>query len=134
MAIKINIASESTKPLQLEIWTEGNGLSPRFTFDVSKGTFTFNPTQDQLDMMYRCYPKSNEVPIKFLLTTKGEWKNWPDTQQDKTLLLTGIAKTQHVGVNNSTRRCQVWYGDENNTPRRAVSWVGDSSNNSRRTI
>ena len=134
LAIKINIASESTKPLQLEIWTEGNGLSPRFTFDVSKGTFTFNPTQDQLDKMYRCYPKSNEVPIKFLLTTKGEWKNWPDTQQNKTLLLTGIAKTQHVGVNNSTRRCQVWWGDENNTPRRAVSWVGDSSNNSRRTI
>lgn len=134
LAIKINIASESTKPLQLEIWTEGNELSPRFTFDVSKGTFTFNPTQDQLDKMYRCYPKSNEVPIKFLLTTKGEWKNWPDTQQDKTLLLTGIAKTQHVGVNNSARRCQVWWGDENNTPRRAVSWVGDSSNNSRRTI
>lgn len=134
LAIKINIASESTKPLQLEIWTEGNELSPRFTFDVPKGTFTFNPTQDQLDKMYKCYPKSNEVPIKFLLTTKGEWKNWPDEQQIKTLLLTGIAKTQHVGVNNSARRCQVWWGDENNTPRRAVSWVGDSSNNSRRTI
>lgn len=134
LEIQINITSESNKPLQLEIWVEGDELSPRFTFNVSKGMYTFNPTQDQLDKMYKCYPKSNEVPIKFLLTTKGEWESWPDTQQDKILQLTGIAKTQHIGVNNSSRRCQVWWGDDNNTPRRAVTWVGDNSNNARRTI
>lgn len=134
LGINIDISSDSTKNLQLEVWVEGNGLSPRFTFDVAKGTFTFNPTQEQLDQMYQCYPKSNQIPIHFLLTTKGEWKNWPDIQQDKVLQLTGIAKTGHVGVNNSIKRCQMWWGDETNTPRRAVTWIGDNSNNSRRTI
>jgi len=133
-SINIEIESESTKQLQLEIWTEGNSLSPRFTFTVSKGQFTFNPTQDQLDKMYRCYPKSNKIPIYFLLTTKGEWKNWNDTQQEKSLQLTGIAKTAHIGVNKSPRRCQVWWGDKNNTPHRAVMWVGDRNNNAMRTI
>lgn len=135
LAIKINIDSESTKPLRLEIWTEGNDLSPKFIFDdISKGTFTFNPTQDQLDKMYKCYPKSNEIPIKFLLVTKGEWKEWLDTQQNKTLELTGIAKTGHVGVNNSARRSQIWWGDQDNTPRRCVAWIGDDSGAARRTI
>lgn len=134
LTIEIDIASESTKSLKLEIWTEGNNLSPKFTFDVSKGTFVFNPTQDQLDKMYKCYPKSNEIPIKFLLTTEGDWKDWPDTQHDKTLQLTGIAKTGHIGVNNSARRCQVWWGDQNNTPRRCVAWIGDDSGITRRTI
>ncbi len=134
LPIKVTIESESSRPLQLEIWTEGNSLSPRFTFTVSEGTFTFNPTQSQLDDMYRCYPKSNQIPIHFLLTTKGEWKNWQDTRQDKTLTLTGIAKTGHAGVNNSPRRCQVWWGDRNNNPHRAVFWTGDRSNTARRTI
>ena len=60
-----------------------------------------------------------------MVTTHGEWKDWQDDQQDKTLSLTGIAKTGHVGdENNVPRRVQFWIGDENNIPRRAVCWVG----------
>lgn len=132
-AIQINIAGKSTKPLQLEIWTEGNGSAPRFTFDVSNGIFTFKPNQSQLDSMYRCYEKLNQIPIYFTLTTKGEWKNWKDTLHTKALMLTGIAKTAHIGVNNSARRVQVWIGDSNNKPRRAVVWTG-INNKPHRTI
>ena len=126
--ISLEIASESDKQLMIEVWTEGNDLSPRFTFDdigVGDRTWTFSPTQDQLDQMYRCYPKANTIPIHFLITTHGEWKDWQDTQQDETLTLTGIAKTAHVGdESNKPRRCQVWVGDESDKPRRAVCWVG----------
>ena len=112
----------------MEIWVEGNNLEPLFEFDnIGSGDrqWIFNPTQDQLDQIYRCYPKSNTIPIHFLVTTHGEWKDWEDTQQDATLLLTGIAKTGHVGdENNVPRRVQFWVGDENNVPRRAVCWVG----------
>ena len=84
--------------------------------------------------MYMCYPKSNEIPIHFLLTTHGEHQDWEDTQLDKVLLLTGIAKTAHVGDSSNTpRRCQAWVGDETNTPRRAVIWVG-VDDQARRTI
>lgn len=135
--IELDIESESDKQLKIEVWTEGNGLSPRFIYDnIGSGdrTWTFVPTQDQLDKMYRCYPKSNTIPIHFLLTTHGEWKDWEDDQQDKTLTLTGIAKTAHAGDNsNKPRRCQVWVGDSSNKPRRAVGWVGVDGQ-SRRTI
>ena len=126
--ISLEIASESDKQLMIEVWTEGNNLSPRFTFDdigVGDRTWIFSPTQDQLDQMYRCYPKANTIPIHFLITTHGEWKDWQDAQQDETLTLTGIAKTAHVGdESNKPRRCQVWVGDESDKPRRAVGWVG----------
>lgn len=135
--IELDIESESDKQLKIEVWTEGNGLSPRFTYDnigSRDRTWTFVPTQDQLDQMYRCYPKSNTIPIHFLLTTHGEWKDWEDDQQNKTLTLTGIAKTAHVGDNsNKPRRCQVWVGDSSNKPRRAVGWIGVDGQ-SRRTI
>lgn len=126
--IELSIESESDKQLKIEVWVEGNNLSPRFTYDnIGTGNtqWIFFPTQDQLDQMYKCYPKANEIPIHFLVTTHGEWKDWQDDQQDKTLLLTGIAKTGHVGdENNVPRRVQFWIGDENNIPRRAVCWVG----------
>ena len=135
--ISVTIKSESNKQLKVEVWTEGNSLTPRFTFDnigIGDRTWTFAPTQDQLDQMYRCYPKSNTIPIHFLLTTHGEWKDWEDNQQDETLTLTGIAKTAHIGDNsNKPRRCQAWVGDETNTPRRAVIWVG-VDDQARRTI
>lgn len=135
--ISLDIESESDKQLQIKIWVEGNGSSPEFIYDnIGTGdiTWTFEPTQDQLDQMYRCYPKSNEIPIHFLLTTHGEWKDWDDDQHDKILLLTGIAKTAHFGdSSNKPRRCQVWFGDENNIPRRAVVWTG-VDNKARRTI
>lgn len=128
LPIEIMIESESEKQLKMEIWVEGNNLEPLFEFDnIGSGDrqWIFNPTQDQLDQIYRCYPKSNTIPIHFLVTTHGEWKDWEDTQQDATLLLTGIAKTGHVGdENNVPRRVQFWVGDENNVPRRAVCWVG----------
>ena len=137
LPIDITIESESDKLLKMDIWTEGNNLEPHFVFDNIKAgdqVWTFNPTQDQLDQMYRTYPKSNEVPIHFLLTTHGEWKDWDDDQKDEILTLTGIAKTAHVGdSSNKPRRCQVWVGDEDDNPRRCVVWVGVNGE-SHRTI
>lgn len=127
--IPIVIESESSKPLSLQIWTTGNSRNPIFTFENISNksfTYTFSPTQQQLDDMYKCYTNTNDIPIYFLLTTNGDNKNWNDTQQDKTLQLTGIAKTAHIGINNSPRRAQVFIGDENKKPRRSVAWVGVS--------
>lgn len=137
LPIDITIESESDKLLKMDIWTNGNNLEPHFIYDGIKAgdqIWTFNPTQDQLDQMYRTYPKTNEVPIHFLLTTHGEWKDWNDDQKDEILTLTGIAKTAHVGdSSNKPRRCQVWIGDEDNKPRRSVVWVGVNGE-SHRTI
>lgn len=137
LSIDITITAESEKHHRLKIWTEGNDLTPTFTFDdLPKGVYTFTPTQDQLDQMYRSIPNTgNTVPIHFLLTTHGDHLDWDDEQQNQTLTLTGIAKTAHVGdENDRPRRCQVWIGDENDKPRRVVTWVGDANDTARRTI
>lgn len=134
--IQINAQSESTKQLKLQIWTNGNNKKPIFEFDninISSGSYTFSPTQSQLDDMYKCFTNLNYVPIYFLLITKGDWKNWNDTTQEKQLQLTGIAKTAHIGISNNPKRSQCFFGI-NNTPKKAVAWIGDNNNKPRRCI
>lgn len=132
-SITINVSKVASNTAKLKIWTTGNSLQPEFEINVSNGANTFTPTQEQLDKMYKCFTTGNSVPIYFSLTTAGQWGNWTDTQQSKTLQLTGIAKTAHIGVNNTPKRAQVWIG-VNGVPRRAIVWVGDSNNKPRRCI
>lgn len=120
--------------LKLKIWTVGNSTEPSFEFDdITPGTYTFKPTQAQLDKMYKCFTNKNNIPIHFLLYTHGETKDWADTEIGTTLNLTGIAKTAHIGVDNKPRRAQAFIGI-GDKPRRAVVWVGDANNTPRRCI
>lgn len=132
-SISIVINKVVTNTTKLKIWTTGNSLRPEFEISVVNGTNTFTPTQAQLDQMYRCFSNTNSIPIFFSLTTTGQWSNWTDTQQEKVLQFTGIAKTMHIGINNTSRRAQGFIGI-NNVPRRAIAWVGDANNKPRRCI
>ena len=122
-SIPITISNPTGNATKLKIWTTGNSNKPEFEMNVFNGTNTFTPTQDQLDRMYKCFTNTNNIPIYFSLSTIGSWSTWTDTQQNKTLQLTGIAKTAHIGINNSPRRAQVWVG-VNGVPKRAVVWIG----------
>lgn len=130
-SISITISNVTTNTAKLKIWTTGNLKQPEFEFNVVNGENIFNPTQDQLDQMYRCFTNSNSVPIYFSLTTIGTWGNWTDTEQNKSLQLTGIVKTGYIGINNNPRRGQLWLGQDN-VPRRAIMWIGDDNNKPRR--
>lgn len=132
-SISVVVNNTTTNTAKLKIWTTGNSNQPEFEFDVVNGTNTFTPTQAQLDLMYRCFTTSNSIPIYFSLITEGSWQNWTDTQQNKSLQLTGIAKTAHVGVDNVQRRAQTFIG-VGNTPKRAIVWIGDENNKPRRCI
>ena len=125
-----HVATSNTA--KLKIWTSGNSRTPSFEFTVTNGTYTFSPTQTQLDDMYKCYTTTNSVPIYFQVYTVGT-QNWTDTRQDKSLQLTGIAKTMHIGISNSPRRAQGFIG-VSNSPRRVVAWVGDANGKPRRCI
>ena len=132
-SITINVSKAVSNTTKLKIWTTGNSLKPEFEIDVVNGANTFTPTQEQLDKMYKCFSTENSITIYFSLTTTGQWSNWTDDQQSNTLQLTGIAKTSHIGVNNTPKRAQVWIG-VNGVPRRAIVWVGDANNKPRRCI
>lgn len=135
LSISVKITQSADKKHKLKIWTDGNSRTPTFEFDnLEDGIYTFSPTQDQLDDMYRCYSNTNIIPIYFLLTTHGDNKDWDDSRQSKDLTLTGIAKTAHIGVSNKPRRAQAWVGNSLQVPARAVCWVGDENNKPRRCI
>ena len=131
--ISLDITNPSSRDLELLIETIGNEDASFVFTDATEGTYIFNPTQVQLDEMYKCYSNANTIPIKFKLTTIGENSNWSDSIHEEILTLTGIAKTAHIGISNKPRRCQVWIGDENNSPRRVVMWAG-VDNTPKRTI
>lgn len=134
LPVEINIISSSNKHLSLKIWTSGNNKVAEFIISLNSGNniFTWNPTQDQLDQIYKTFSKSNSVPIYILLTTIGEYNTYDDLRQDKILTLTGIAKTAHIGIDNSPKRCQIWIG-VNGQAKRCVGWIGVNGQ-ARRTI
>lgn len=121
--ISISIKHPSSNTAKLKIWTTGNSRKPEFEINVVNGKNTFNPTQSQLDEMYKCFTTSNSIPIYFSLTTVGKWSEWDDVQQNDSLELTGIAKTAHIGVDNLPKRAQAWIGVDN-IPKRSVEFIG----------
>lgn len=136
LSIDVKITQDADKKHKLKIWAVGSTRSSStFEFDsLEDGIYTYNPTQDQLDDMYKCFTNTNSITIYFLLITHGDNKDWEDTRHSRTLQLTGIAKTAHIGVADKPRRAQAWVGNTVRTPRRAVCWVGDANNKPRRCI
>lgn len=132
-SITINISKSISNTTLLKIWTAGNNLEPLFEMNVVNGNNVFTPTQEQLDLMYRCFSNSNSIPINFSLITVGKETNWTDLVQQKSLQLTGIVKTAHVGIGNTPKRAQALLGIDNK-PRRAIFWIGDNNNKPRRCI
>lgn len=132
-SIDINITSESSATLQLEI-KSSNGATYTMTNTVSKGASKLTFTQAQLDSFYKCFTNQNYINLSFTLTTVlNANKSWKDTVQTKQLTLTGIVKTGRVGVNDSPRRAQIWLSVDG-IPRRAIMWVGDANNTPRRCM
>lgn len=133
-SMTIVTSNPSGRPLSVIVKSEGNGRVASFTVsNVRTGSFSFTPNQDQLDAMYKTYPNSNTLGITLQLVTQGERSSYNDSALSRNLVLTGIAKTGHVGVNNNQRRCQIWIGDSSGKARRCVGWVG-VNNQARRTI
>lgn len=118
----VTISGESNNTMSLRIWTTGNGRTAEVTVRPQKGSNTITLTQDQLDNVYRTFPRANTMTMYFQLSTVGS-ETYTDTRLNRTLTLTGIARTAHIGVSNRSRRSDVYIG-VGNKPRRCVSWVG----------
>lgn len=127
--ITLGFTCESSYSLKLKITVTGKeGRSATFSYDDIQRTaenvnYTWRPTQAELDSIYRCYTDTNKVTMDFCLTTHGEWKDWDDTSNGHDLVLTGIAKTAHIGVNKIPKRGQCFIGIDG-IPKRAVTWIG----------
>lgn len=104
---------------------------------------TINPTQDKWDLFYKDYPGNTDSNPNQLMCRIGYSVTFEVEENDEEgnvtirevmvtshkvtpMILKGHAKTAHIGVNNSPRRAQVWYGDSSGRARRGVTWAGTS--------
>lgn len=102
------------------------------TLQTSPATVTFE--QSVLDGLYKLFHRNNTQDITMYISTTTNNGTYNDSEKTKTLTLTGIAKTGHVGTpNNTTKRCRFYIGDSNNKTKKCVCWVGNDSK-SKRTI
>lgn len=91
------------------------GSTTILTRSASTGANTITFTQAELDNIYKKFGSANSVSIVYSITS-GQTAT-------VTCTLTGVAKTIHIGVNNASKRGQVWIG-VNGVPKRAVVWIG----------
>jgi hypothetical protein len=129
--IPVTISNPSGNDIILSIGISGNNRKLSYDFSVTKNTTSIIFTQEQLDSIYKCYATTNDIPLSFVMKTKGVSETYSAEPVNKNLILTGIAKTMYAGINNIPHRGQMWYG-VNGVPRRAILWVGDENNKPRR--
>lgn len=130
-----NIDKITNRNATLEIYTdEANTKLASIPITESKviNGVEYTPTLDQLDQIYKEYKSSNKLTLRFVLITHGKWKDFTETKT-KDLVLTGIIRTGHIGINGNQERTQNWIG-VNGKPRRCVLWIGDENNKPRRCI
>ena len=133
MSFTVTIDAESDNDMSLKIWTEGNERVAEVTYIPTERSNVITFTQDQLDEIYKTYPRANTVEVHFVLSTIGENATYDDDQEDTVITLTGIARTAHIGIGGipkrsdvfigtltGVKRCVVWIGDEDGTPRRCI--------------
>lgn len=94
-------------------------------------SYTLKFTDSELDCMYKLFGQSNTATIKVTVVCKGKLDEYSSSKTG-TLLLTGNAKTAHIGISKTSRRAKVYVGI-NKIARRAVCWVGVNGK-PRRTI
>lgn len=93
-------------------------------------TYTLRFNQTEVDTIYKLFGKSNTAEVKLTVVCKGT-KNHTDSKTG-VLLLTGNARTAHIGIAKQSKRAKVYVG-VGKVARRAVVWVGVNGN-PRRTI
>lgn len=130
-AISISTINPSGNGLTFQI-LDGNDVI--FSQSVTKDTASISLSEAQWDNIYRRYGNNNSKAYTVKLITAADYGHNPSSYEatdTRTITLTGIQKTTHVG-SNGPRRAMVWYS-QNGVMKRAVVWVG-TDGGTKRTI
>lgn len=103
------------------------------SWDIATNTSSVSLSEAQWDNVYRRYGNSNIKNYSFYLYTANDSGTWNSYNRNvtRTVTLTGIQKTTHVGA-GGPKRAMVWYS-ENGVMKHAVVWVG-AGGGTKRTI
>lgn len=103
------------------------------SWNIATNTSSVSLSESQWDNVYKRYGNSNTKNYSFYLYTANDGGTWNSYNRNvaRTVTLTGIQKTAHVG-NNGAKRAMVWYS-VNGVMKHAVVWVG-AGGGTKRTI
>ncbi len=115
----IEYTNPSGATIQVGIYdTEGKNAYSEYR-TVTGSSFTFEFTDEKLDLMYKAMKTSNSLSAKLYINTNN---NAYREFKDITIKLTGNQKTGHVKVNESWKRSKKWT-NVNGTWRRCIRWI-----------
>lgn len=123
-AISISISNPSNNNLTLKVL---NGSNEIHTENVSSAATSFSLSESEWDSIYRLYGNDNSKSYTVELITDADSGHSPSSYSntyDRTITLTGIQKTAHVG-HSGPKRAMVYCGKDSGV-KHAVVWVGKS--------
>lgn len=130
-AISISTINPSGNELTFQI-LDGNDII--FSQAVTKDTTSISLSEDQWDNIYKRYGNNNSKSYTVKIITTADSGHNPSSYEatdTRTITLTGMQKTTHVGA-SGPKRAMVWYS-ENGVMKHAVVWVG-AGGGTKRTI
>ena len=130
-AISISTTNPSGNDLTFQI-LDGNEVI--FSQSVTKDTTSISLSEAQWDNIYKRYGNNNSKSYTVKIITAADSGHDPSSYEAtdaRTITLTGIQKTTHVGA-SGPKRAMVWYS-ENGVMKHAVVWVG-AGGGTKRTI
>lgn len=129
--ISLSTTNPSGNDLTFQI-LDGNDVI--FSQSVTKETTSISLSEDQWDNVYKRYGNNNSKSYTVKIITAADSGHNPSSYEatdTRTITLTGIQKTTHVGA-SGPKRAMVWYS-ENGVMKHAVVWVG-AGGGTKRTI
>lgn len=130
-AISISTTNPSGNELTFQI-LDGNDVI--FSQSVTKDTTSISLSEAQWDNIYKRYGNNNSKSYTVKIITTADSGHNPSSYEatdTRTITLTGMQKTTHVGA-SGPKRAMVWYS-ENGVMKHAVVWVG-AGGGTKRTI
>jgi hypothetical protein len=116
--INVNFYGDDIYAIELYLGSSTSGSYLVRETVYSSSSHTISLSQSVIDEMYKKFGNS----ITQTITVRLISDHGSDTYT-KTVQLTGIMKTAHVGVNDSVKRADVWVSVDG-VPKRAIAWVG----------
>lgn len=126
----INTKNPSGNTMTLVMYDGNDTIA---SWNIATNTSSVSLSEAQWDNVYKRYGNSNTKNYSFYLYTANDSGTWNSYNRNvaRTVTLTGIQKTAHVG-NNGAKRAMVWYS-VNGVMKHAVVWVG-AGGGTKRTI
>lgn len=114
----VSYSNPSNASIEIGIFNLAGSVAYAPYRSCSGNNYTFNFTDNELDLMYKALGTANSGKFKVYIRTAASYMN----TKDVTITLNGNQKTGHVNVSGSWKRSKKWV-NVSGTWKRCVRWI-----------